>query len=257
MAESETKKSGPPAIHAVVEKSPDTGKVKAPPPEQSLSPSALDLTTLQNVKDYLGVTGTGDDNVIQGLITALGTAWLWWTGLGNQNRINTQSPFNSQVTYSEVYDGNGSPRMYLRNRPIISVVSLSIDGVVMQASTGYPNPGYVIDGNAKSIVLINGGGPSSATFSFNYLPGPSCGGWWFKKGLQNVSVQYTAGYSTTPFDVELAAKQIVATTYQRKKRRDQTSQAMAQGAGTIAFRDWSIPPEAREVINAYRRDAIL
>src|SRR5579863_8891565 len=126
--ETAEKKSAIPDIHKLAPERPsESGKLEAAPPEQSLSPSALDLTTVQNVKDFLDVTANQDDQIIQGLITSCGAYWLWRTGLGAQNNVNTQSPLNSQVSFNEWYDGNGSLRMYLRNRPIVSVSLLQIN----------------------------------------------------------------------------------------------------------------------------------
>src|ERR1700676_4869931 len=94
------------------------------------TPSPLDLTDLAAVKGWLGSiaqpTANSDDNNIQMCITAPSMWWLRQTGLGNESGINTASPLNSQVSYTEVYDGNGSNKLYLRNRPIISVASLVI-----------------------------------------------------------------------------------------------------------------------------------
>ena len=128
----------------------------SPPAEQSLSPSLLDLTTLQNVKDWLQIKASADDNLIQGAITALGYYFLWRTGLGSQNGVNTSSPLSNIVSYNETYDGNGSDRLYLRNRPIqnppaLSPLVLTVNGNVIAQSTSYPIPGWVIDADGKSL----------------------------------------------------------------------------------------------------------
>lgn len=230
-------------------------RVMAPPPEQSLSPSPMDLTTVDNVKDFLGIplTSTDEDDFLQGLITANGFFWLWYTGLGNQNEINTQSPLNSVCPFTEAYDGNGAQRFYLRNRPIVSVSQLLINNIAINAVTTPGQAGFVIDGDAKSLAIVNGGSGTAPSFSFAGYPGWGNGGQCFQKGIQNISVTYMAGYSVTPFDVELAAKQTIALTYQQKSRLDEQSRAMAAGAGTITYRNFAIPPLALQTMNAYRR----
>jgi hypothetical protein len=227
--------------------------VTLPPPEQSLSPSPMDLTTLQNVKDFLGITNDSADDFLQGLITANGYFWLEYCSLGNQNQVNTQSPLNSVCTFNETYDGNGSFRFYLRNRPIISIVQLQINGVTITPVTQYGQAGVVIDGDAKSLAIVRGGSGTAPSFTFAGWPWGGGNGQYFQKGIQNINVQYTAGYAVTPFDVELASKQTVALTYQQRDRLDVASQAMAYGAGTVSFRAFAIPPLALATMNNYRR----
>lgn len=229
--------------------------VTAPPPEQSLTPSPMDLTTLDNVKDYLGIDTDNDDNLLQSLITANGFYWLWFCGLGNQNGVNTQSPLNSVCSFTDTYDGNGSNRFYLRNRPIISVASLQINGVSIPQSSGYGQAGFLIDGDAKSLAIQQGSAGATANFSFQGWPWPQSGP-YFQKGIQNILVNYSAGFEVTPFDVELASKQTVALTWQKKGRQDVASEAMAMGAGTISFRNFTIPPEALKTMIAYQRQSM-
>ena len=53
----------------------------------------------------------------------------------------------------------------------------------------------------------------------------------------NINVQYQAGYTATPPDVELACCQMVAVNYRRRNWVDLKSAAMAQSAGTLSYRD--------------------
>ena len=229
----------------------------APPPEQSLSTSPMDLTTVANVKDWLSIpqSNTSEDSLIQACITANGFYWLWRCGLGNQNGVNTQSPLNSVCTFNETYDGNGSARFYLRNRPIQSVIALLINGNSVPVSPAYGQAGYVIDGDAKSLSIRTMGGGSGQTFSFNSYP-ISGFAWFFAKGIQNVNVQYTAGYSVTPFDVEQASKKIVALNFRSRDWIGEKSRAMAAGAGTVTYGTWAMDEECERVMLAYQRESM-
>ena len=71
---------------------------------------------------------------------------------------------------------------------------------------------------------------------------------------QQVQISYTA--SGVPYDIELAARKMVAVNYKRRQWIDQRSQAMAQGAGTISFQSWEMPPEVKSVMDYYRRRAV-
>lgn len=222
-------------------------------------PNAIDLTTLTNVKGRLGpgFSGTGDDTLLSYLITSVSLFVLHETGMGPMDwSIPAKSPLVEQVSFNEWYDGNGKVRMFLRNQPIVSVQALSINGRAIQASAAYGQPGYVIYGDGKSLAIRCGGGGSAATFTFSSFAFRG-GGQYFQEGIQNINAQYTAGFASTPFDLQDKVEAEVAITYQRKNRRDQASQAMAQGAGTSAFRDWAITPELALLIPKYKREAMV
>lgn len=71
---------------------------------------------------------------------------------------------------------------------------------------------------------------------------------------QQVLLSYSA--AGTPADIRLAATQMVAVNYKRRQWIDQASQAMANGAGTVSYRNWELPPEVVSVMNAYTRRAL-
>jgi hypothetical protein len=222
----------------------------------------IDLTTLAGVQDWLGISGESDNQQINDCITAASAYWLWALGLTQQSGQPwpAASPLVSPVpNITETYDGSGSQRQFLRIRPIVSVQSLTVDGIAIPASSAVTVPGYVVDGSGKSIAIRSGfGGPGpgqALTVGFAFLRNRRT--WSFSDGIQNVAVTYTAGYTLTPPDIELAVRQMVAVNYKRRQWIDQKMQAMAQGAGTISFRDWEFPPEVKSVLEHYRRRAIV
>jgi len=221
--------------------------------------NAIDLTTVAAITSWLS-SGDSDDQSIQDCITAASAYWLWAVGMAPQNGdFPTASPLNSIVqSISETYDGNGSSRLFLRIRPAQLVRSLSIDGIAIPASTTVTVPGYVLDASGKSIAIRSGfGGPGVGqrlTVGFAFLR--NRGRWTFSEGIQNVAVVYDGGYTKEPLDIEMAVRQMVAVNYKRRSWIDQRSQAMAQGAGTVSFRDWEFPPEVKSVLDHYRRRAL-
>lgn len=158
-------------------------------------PNPIDLTTLAAVKSWAGVPAnvTTEDDNIQRCITAASAYWLWYTGKSSENVTPSQSPFNQPVAYNENYDGSGSERQFVRTAPIQSVQALTIGNVPVQQSTVFGQPGWVIDSGAKSI-SIRGGGGGSQSFTTTLLTPFLLAGQFFVKGLQNVNIQYTAGY---------------------------------------------------------------
>lgn len=222
-----------------------------------MAANAIDLTTLAAVKSWLSLDTNASDQIVQDCITAASLYWLHATGLGPQDlTIPASSPLNSIVSYSEVYDGSGSNRLFLRNRPIVTVSSLSVGAIAIQSSSGVNVPGYVIDGTRKSITLRGGFGPPVSgqllRVGFANLRGCDRG---FGNDVQSVAVAYTAGYSATPFDVEMAVRQQVALNYKRRGWIGQRSMSMAQGAGTVSYESWELPPSVKSVIDRYSRNS--
>jgi hypothetical protein len=95
-----------------------------------------------------------------------------------------QSPFVQAVQYTETYDGNGNSIQFLRNAPVLSVQSLTVNGSVVQQSTTFSAPGWGISDDGKSI----------------FMRGRN-----FPRGHQNITVTYTAGYAEQIIAGELQA----------------------------------------------------
>lgn len=143
--------------------------------------AASDLAQLADVKAWLaGSSGIGaaDDAVlarlttdVSGLIYAyLGRPWL----------------IPQQVT--ERYDGNGKPRLYLRNYPALSIASLAIGDLSIPAA---PIPGAGVAWQAGYLLNPWNGAPPGAVAALD-LRGHS-----FCCGRQNIVVTYTAGYQVS------------------------------------------------------------
>lgn len=222
-----------------------------------MPPSDIDLTDVGSVKAWAEIkpSNTSEDATIQLCITAFSAAFLTWTGNAEANgEMPDESPFCSEVEYEETYDGNGSDRLWLDHRPIKGVSSLLIDGVSVIQSQAFNQPGFVIDKEGQSLQLRGGGGGSGSYFSFGYPAGGA--GSRFSKGVGNIAVAYTAGFRTTPLDIQVAANIAVTLNYKRRGNVDVKTNAMAAGAGTISYRDWQLPPEVQKTILDYTRFAI-
>lgn len=215
-----------------------------------LDSSSLDLVTISQVKDWLGIPQTNDsnDNTLQFLITGFSQY------VANQTGIQS---FNSVQQYDEVFDGNGRGRMFVNNPPIQSVISLTIGGVAVPASTGATIPGYYIEQQKRSIAFRASG--------WSLMPPQSIFPYLFISGQGNVELVYNGGYITTPFDLAVAAMKAVSIYYQRKDYQDLASKTLStgNGTGTIAYRQWTLagasgmnlPAEIVDVISFYSRYA--
>lgn len=163
-------------------------------------PSPMDMTTVPAAKSWANIKGNTDDINIQACLTAASIYFLQQTGLGSSAATRpTGNPFVQPVSFSETYDGNGNDRLYLHNRPIISVANLTIGGIATLPSTAPGAPGFFIDSNSKCLVISSGQYSRSPR---RYVPSGSARG-GFARGTQNVIVDYTAGYALQPVTNEL------------------------------------------------------
>jgi len=131
-----------------------------------------DLVSLLDVKTYLSLTtvDTLRDATLSRLITQISRAIF--------NSINRNFVLPKIIT--DTYDGNGQDRLQLKNWPVISVNSLTIEGSVVPLSSLLTSSGYVLEppdleppGNMQILYLRN---------------------YWFNRGTQNILVTYLSGY---------------------------------------------------------------
>ncbi len=188
-----------------------------------------DLCLLAELKAWLPNQGSNDDSALQSLITNGSVQILQY--------INRPHLLASILgTINESYDGNGSDRLLPRNFPINSVTAVTVDGVGIPASQGFAGgsqlAGYLFD--SRRIMLR---------------------GFRFCRGLQNVSVTYTAGYTSIPLDLKQAAIETLALMYRQRTHIGEKSNAMG-GQITLSFDMSEMPPRSVSVFNQYRRVAM-
>lgn len=177
-----------------------------------------DLTTLANVKAYLSppLTTTADDALLTRLVTAASQFIQTWLG----RTI-------AETAYSETRNGVGGTRLFLRHRPVVSVSSVTVDGVAIAPASGPGQPGYLFDDNSV------------------YLAGYA-----FTRGAQNVTVAYTAGYAATPPELEQACIALVALRYKERDRIGQVSKNLA--GEVVSFTQKDMPADVQTLLDQYR-----
>jgi hypothetical protein len=177
-----------------------------------------DLTTLANVKEWLGMNNiTASDALISRLISAC-SAYMQ-TAMSRDIAV---------ATYNEKRNGMGQDSMMLKETPIVTVNSLTIDGAAIPPQTGLVTGGYLYD---DQMVYLAG-------YRFNW-------------GRQNVIVNYVGGYATTPPDIEQACIDIIGDWFKYRERIGKTSEGIE--GQSITFVNQSIPARAMGVILAYKR----
>ncbi len=216
-------------------------------------PNAIDLITVADLKNYLYPSNTSgtpaDDTVLQMLVTAASGYIAWRTKRTNLNRVQA---------LTERYDGTNQAYLYTRQYPIVSVASLSVYGRPIPASLDGLQPGWVIDQGGRKIDLIGYAGLSNIALGAPYGFPPyisygnlsAVGPFAFYKGVQNISLSYSAGYDIVEYELQEAMWELVSTAYKRRGTIDLASLNLPQG-GNQGYRAWEVTPKAERIIQAF------
>lgn len=194
----------------------------------------IDLCLLADVKTWLGLTSTNDDNLLSSLITNVSQRIL---SILQRDAIVS-------AAYTETYDGTGTPSLALLHYPVTGVTSLTINDAPIVASPDGVVSGYVFD--KFSLKLVG----SCAAWALQ--PGVFGAPYTFIKGSQNVVVKYTAGYAAVPFDLAEAAKDWVAFRYRQKGWIGIKSKHISTGE-SVTLDGGAVPDFVREALHPYKR----
>jgi uncharacterized phiE125 gp8 family phage protein len=177
-----------------------------------------DLTDLDIVKAWLGVTGTSSDDLLAALITAVSAFIPAY--LGRQVLA---------ASYVETYRGNGQCELLLRNFPITAVASVAFAGqtVTTAADPVALTSGFLFDDRLLRLV-----------------------GYSFPIGLP-VVVSYAAGYATTPPDIGQAALELVGEAFRRRERIGLASKSLG-GQEVVAFSLKDMNDTIRALLASYQ-----
>lgn len=173
-----------------------------------------DLCALQDVKDYLALTVDGDDDLLEGMIARLSV----WAQKTRMQRVIAVS------SYSRTFVGTGQAVFAFPDYPAVSVVSVMIGTRTLTYLTHY----WYTDG----ILQLDNGEV-------------------FPRGVK-CQVNWTAGFSETPLDIENAVIELVAFQYRQKGRIDVQSKTLG-GAETESFITDPSSKRALETLDSYRK----
>jgi hypothetical protein len=167
------------------------------------------LTTLSDLKTFLGITDTSEDTLLSLLITQVSDAIQEYCG----------RTFGSS-SYTEFYCGDGKPYLSLNQRPVTSISNIYLDnGAFWGSTSGSFSSGTLLNAGVDYALVIDQPDNSSRCglvfningwwdVPFTYTPGiisPNLG-----PGVGNIQVTYTAGYASVPTQIELAANMAIA-----------------------------------------------
>lgn len=190
----------------------------------------MTLCALQDVKTYLGITSASEDAMLTALVSAASTQIENYC-----NRIF------AQASYTETRNGNDAGAIFVRQFPIVSVQSVVVSGLVVPAATDTTSFGYTFD--EERIYIRRDRWDAPARVSGYPVR--------FERGVQNVVLQYTAGYATIPADLVQACVELVGWKRAKRERLDKTSETLGNQQ-TQAFKLDGMPPSVINALENYR-----
>ena len=144
----------------------------------------MSIIVKAEVKEFLGIEETDDDDLIDDLITRKEAE--------EQNRIDRQL---EAADYTEFYDGDNSDTLLLNNYPINTITSLWDDTSRDYATGDLIDPDDIFIYSVEGKIVLDG--------------------IHFAKGNQNIKIIFNAGYETVdmPPEVKGALIKIVSSEY--------------------------------------------
>jgi len=166
----------------------------------AVNPAANALVTKDEIKRWLKLSGTGDDDFFQEAIND------WSDTI--EKRLGRV--IKSAEHTDEVRDG-GKLAVILKNIPVSSISSITVDGAALGSSD------YTLDGDSGIIKLKSG-------LSFSGGPG-------------SILATYTGGYTEVPGDLKRAVKQLVALEYYLSGhgRKALSKRSESAGEGSVTY----------------------
>ena len=227
--------------------------------------AAIDIVTVGQAKAWIPgfVNNPSPDETIQTIVTAASRLIVRITGSRIDKTVGSPtygaSSLNSQITFNDRLDGNGSNVLFLNNRPVRTIYSLLVNGYAPPINVAYGQQGVYIENSGYSVAFGEGFGSGGAVTSVGW---PACGpSGRFPMGRGNVQISYLAGFGepvedsnpvtfTAPEDLQEACLEIVALNYMRRDRIGLDSENI-QGEASTSYTKLEVPPHAALVIRTY------
>lgn len=193
------------------------------------SPQSLEysIITLAELKTYLDIEDTVDDDRLEQIIIAVTDFF--------ETECNRK--FASR-DFTEYYNGDSGNELFLNNYPVNS----EADEIQIATSISVPRD-YTDNIISGDYILIE------SKIGLVHLISD-----YFPKGPQTIKVIYNAGYDTIPYDLKRAALELGALMWSKEKNRtDLVSTYSIQGSNITIQADKAFNKFCESVIEKYRR----
>lgn len=147
-----------------------------------ISVIAYAIALLEEVKKYLGDTGTGNDTLL--------TDWIKKVSKEIESELNQAIV---KVAFEEIHNGMGSSKLYMRNGRVISIFGTSESARL--ANVQYRNVVTEAWTNLltdEDLIYIN----PQERWAIELLDGET-----FPLGTRNIRIKYNGGFATVPHDI--------------------------------------------------------
>lgn len=187
------------------------------------------LATLQDVKDWLDITSSTHDDILQTILDSVCASVMEYC----------EQTFALVGPIVEVNDGNRSDQIVTREFPIVSVDEIKVD-VNPDGSEG-----TVVDSDTYQVL------PEAILLQTRITP----------RGRSVVAVTYTHGYASVPAPVHMAVLLSVEALFRRKGRKSIGTNSRSKKDERESFSTgpgaWDaktgLPKEAVFMLNPYKR----
>lgn len=187
---------------------------------------AYALVTLNDVKSFLGITGSGQDTILTLLINMV-TEHI-------EKRCGRRF---ADTTYTEEeYDGNAVKTLQLKNFPVTVTQAFKLE-----KNGAYDNSDDWEEVDSDEYWVDNDTGIITKTTPFN-------------KGTKNWRVTYSGSYLIIPYDLQFLAMNLIAEAFNKKSIQGIESEKL--GDRTVKFALGSIVDgnsEYQSTLNNYRK----
>ena len=208
-------------------------------PLQLLRGIMANLITLNQYKDFAGITGVGQDAKLNVIIPSISQAVKTYCGTSFVDYYSAD-----KVEYFDIKD-NGTTAVMVDESPLVSVSQVQerqsqADAYVTLITENSDSSGkyeYVVDTDTDSIFRTTDSTDKA-----------------FPKGRKAVKVTYRAGYSATPQDLRLACFDLTKY-YLKDERKDRLSIAGAQIQNSVStsLRDnIDFPDHIKRILDFYK-----
>ena len=182
------------------------------------------LVSLGDMKEYLRITDTTDDGAIGMFLNMVRDLFDDYTG----RKLKAED-------CEEIQNGTDRDNIHVNNYPINTVVGSLQVFIDLDRNFGADS---LVDTNDLSIDSENG---------IIYYDS------WFPMGRQNVKIIYNGGFSSVPYDLQVATMETVAHLWKRREEKRWGVSSINQGGTNVQIGEQSIPQMAIDILNGYRR----
>jgi len=196
-----------------------------------------DLITLQEARQYMGFPAdTAQDTALASIIAAASQAV----------RSRCSRDFDLRA-YTEIRNGNGRRSIMAMRSPVAAspAPAATENGTTLAVSTGYaPTADVIVD--LDDGLFYRQPGQTQVPGSSVYYPGR------WARGVQNVVLTYTAGYSAIPDDLKLVVKELCAMYWKHTDRKEWNIMSRSDGQRSVNLLD-KLPERHRDILDLYTR----